>query len=365
MLPMLVTTRIWCTDVFKAIAGAVSAALLVSLSGCGASEEDYSGLESLDDTFAQFEVYGPESIYVNAAIRDQVAEKYHSIPEAWQPSWSEASRDPGLWRSLHRRERFDTVVLGGPPNDYHQLATHLMGSPDWRLAWLDNTALVFRNDGLADWSPGPAATTGENFEDAGQRAAFLAQMAGKLSIAGMHGEAEDFLAEAKRVDGRNSSVRAIAALIALRNGQIDVAEEEAEAAVSINRSNPLALQMLTEVEIRLGKGDDALEHAEEFDREHGRSINSLYQLVRAANAAKFPAREAEYLEELISQAEARQLSTSVLRVFLGQAYARQSMPERAVEQFKVALESEDLTRQQRLDIEDALMRVQSNSGVEE
>jgi len=361
MICSLLTTRCQCTDVFRSLRVVIFLLVCFFLGACGSQEEEFPELESLNDTFDQLGVFEPQSIYVNAAARDEIAKEYPGILEAWVPAWSEASRDGGLWRSQHRKNRFDTVVLSGPANDYHPLVTHLMQSPDWRLAWLDNQALIFRNDGLEEWSPAPADSVGELYENESKRAVFLAQLAGNLSIAGLHREAEEYLAEAMRLDDGNSEVRAIAALMALRNQQMDIAEEEAEAAVRANRSNPLALQMLVEMEIRLGKGDKALEHAEEFEQRHGRSISSLYQLVRAANAAKFPAREAEYLEELIAEAKERNLSTGVLHVFLGQAYARLGDARKAAKQFEQALASTELAREQRLDIEEALKRVKANT----
>jgi predicted Zn-dependent protease len=86
---------------------------------------------------------------------------------------------------------------------------------------------------------------------------------------------------------------------------------------------------------------------------------TLFLSARICRTRNDSAREAESLEKLVAIGEKSGLSTVDYRIYLGQAYARQSLAEPALQNYRAAINSGQLNSQQAEEVQDAIKSIES------
>ena len=86
---------------------------------------------------------------------------------------------------------------------------------------------------------------------------------------------------------------------------------------------------------------------------------TLFLSARIRRALNDYAKEAESLEKLVAISEKAGISTANYRIYLGQAYARQSLAEPALENYRAALNSGQLDAKQAEEVQDAISSIES------
>jgi hypothetical protein len=80
---------------------------------------------------------------------------------------------------------------------------------------------------------------------------------------------------------------------------------------------------------------------------------------RIRRSLNYYVREAESLEKLVAIGQKAGISTANYRIYLGQAYARQSLPEPALQNYRAALNSGQLDAKQAEQVQDAINSIES------
>lgn len=272
-------------------------------------------------------------------------------------------REPSLWRARDRQTRFDAVWLLGEKSDYAALARHLGESPDWRLAAVDATGVLFlRAAQTKEFATEPAQQMAREMWGGANRSAFLAEAALSALAANALPESGELSAAAVR----NSDLSALAAAVRARTlvslGGVRAALEESSRAVDLDPSLPLAWEVRTEACLHAGLTDNAYAAAQKAAALAPGDTGTLWLAARAAHAARAFQTEAELLERLVALTAARGGDAGFYRLYLGQSYAKQGLARPALREMGLAVESPSLTAKQRSELEAEIALIRSSPG---
>ncbi len=342
---------------------AVAAVLLVLAGGCGkpaATDARLAAPTALADAATEA---GAQHVFFNPQARKFLIAAGRDLAPATPGEFS-AVENPALWRRLDRQTRFDAVVLAGQPSDYAALLRHLRGSPDFRLARLDNWGVLFLRGQPEAYTPPSAGDAVADLADPGDRAEYLAQMAVVLDAAGEPDAAADYLERAAGLAPEKSTIRTRAAYIDLQHHRFREAVEKAGQALEIDPKNLPALQIKAQALAASGDIDKAWLAAEEMKSiADPADMNALFLHAQIASAAHAYSREQDSLERLIDLAGKAGIPAASYHVYLGQCHAKQGKPRPAIENLEAALAGPHLTDTQRADVETALKTIVARSGI--
>ena len=88
---------------------------------------------------------------------------------------------------------------------------------------------------------------------------------------------------------------------------------------------------------------------------------TLFLSARICRSLNDSAGEADSLEKLVAIGEKSAISTANYRIYLGQAYARQSLAEPALQNYRAALKSGQLDAKQAEEVQDAIKSIESKT----
>jgi tetratricopeptide (TPR) repeat protein len=273
--------------------------------------------------------------------------------------------DPSAWRQLDRRERFDGALLAGQPAETSVLARHLFQSPDFRLERLDNWGFLFSRKPPSTYRPPSPESVVPDLTDSEQRADYLAAVAVNLDTIGEFEAARDYLSAAQNLAPDAPLVLGRKAYIDLQHQRHAAAVAAASQALEKDPDSALALEIAAQSFAAVGAVDRAWQVAERLLAISGTDDpRILFLHARLASDAHAYSREQDSLEKLVALTEKAGRSTTTFRVYLGQSYARQSLPRPALEQFETALEDPDLGPSQRADLESTVANIREKTGIE-
>jgi len=272
------------------------------------------------------------------------------------------AREPRLWRAQDRTARYRAVWLLGDKSDYAPLARHLGESPDWRLAAVDATGLLFvRGPREEEFATEPAQQRGREFTGAANRSRFLAG-AGLAALAAQAlPEAAELSRSAVRKSDLASFSAAARALVLLSLGQVEDAVEQSLRAVSLTPDSSEAWQARAETLLHAGRVDDAYAAAQRSAELAPGDEGALWLAARAANAARAFQSEAEILERLIALSEGRGADAGFYELYLGQSYAKQGLARPALRALEKAAAAPGLTDEQRAELQEEIARVRESA----
>lgn len=277
---------------------------------------------------------------------------------------AEACLAPEKWRSLHRVHRYQAVLLTGPVWAYEPLLRHLVASPDWKLAMVDDTGFVFfpAFEGEKKFTSGEPDTLFPDASDPSIRARRLAALAENLALADVE-DYQNILAHARELAPLDPVVLSHAAAIHIRTKDWPAAEKSARLALEQNPRFSTARYLLIQALLNRGRSDEAYEESRQLLSLESRDIPILFLHARVAHAARAFQDEAATLEKLISLCRQRGVPEGGYRVYLGQAYAKLGKGPQAIEQFELALQSPLIDEPSKARIRETLEMVRSRRSL--
>lgn len=262
---------------------------------------------------------------------------------------------PEDWRAEDRARPFSAVLISGRVYEAKPLIRHLLESPDWYLARLDNQGLLF----LHGPNPDFAATPVPDFELPGDRAIYLAQYSLNLEAAGFRTLAASSMDEALSLAGKDYEILYRASSLSASLGKWERARKQAAAAI---KSRPGAYEAkylfaLSLLETRAF--DKSYEETSKLRNEYPNDSNVLLLHARAARAAHEYSDETKTLGKLLQLAKDNGSPTARIQIFLAQSWAQRGFADQAIGAYKAAL-AEGLSDQEAREIRSAIATIEDN-----
>jgi hypothetical protein len=271
------------------------------------------------------------------------------------------AREPALWRKLDRQHRYRAVWLAGDRSGYAPLARHLGQSPDWRLAAIDPTGVLFvRAPRENIFATEPAQQMAREMWGGANRSTFLAESALSTLAANYLPESGELSQSAVRNSDRSAFAAASRARVLGSLGEIDAALNESRRALEIDPLLLLAWQVRTECLLQAKLYDDAYAASREAMRLAPGDTGTLWLAARAAHQARAFQTEAEILESLIALTNGRGGDASFYQLYLGQAYAKLGLSRPALRALDAAARAPGLTPEQTREIQEEIATLRSN-----
>lgn len=273
----------------------------------------------------------------------------------------QAVQNPKQFRQLDRQQRFATVLLVGDPSQYRPILDHLLETRDWKLAYLDHAALIFRREVPAAWQPKQLDELRTKLANVSEktRARVLAQVATKLVAVRELPAAKTVIDEAEKADNGEAEVWSAQANYRLALGDWKGAIASADKALKIEPESPAALGCMAQ----------ALYASKRFEEAFGFSARLLAKLpdepgvlfyhAKIAHEGKRWEDEIPALKKLIALAEKAQRPVSGYRIYVAQAYASAGERDLSIAEFDAALRDPDLPEEQRKYANESVMKLRA------
>ena len=274
-------------------------------------------------------------------------------------------REPSLWRAHDRETRYAAAWLLGDKSDYAPLARHLGESPDWRLAAVDATGVLFvRAPRVEPFATEPAQQAAREMWGGANRSAYLSGSALACLAANALPEAGELSAAAVRNSDLSATAAATRARVLISLGDVRGALDQSERALELDTTLPLAWEVRTEALLHAGQANDAYAAAQQAAALAPGDVGALWLAARAANAARAFQTEAELLERLVALTTARGGDSSFYRLYLGQSYAKQGLARPALRELEQAAAAPGIRAEQRRELEDEIKRIRDNPATQ-
>ena len=265
------------------------------------------------------------------------------------------STNPAQWREGLRRAKWNAVLLSGTLGEYRPLLDHLMGSPDWHLASVTNHGFLFL------YGSGLPARSLEAFQYATdlETAIYLAQISGYYDAIRRTSDARACIERALELAPNSITVLSHAATFAAahKRWQDTIGYSRRALARDHGLAHAKLVQALALLET--GDADKAQELVDEVLPQSPDDPYTLFLSARIRRSLNDYVREAESLEKLVAIGQKAGISTANYRIYLGQAYARQSLAEPALQNYRAALNSGQLDAKQAEEVQDAINSIES------
>lgn len=257
------------------------------------------------------------------------------------------------WRELNRSRPVGAVILAGGATETGELLARLMESPEWRLAAVDATGLLFlRGNGPAFV---PSDDVAEGFPPDLQPIV-IARTAAHYDLAGFKPASRTLMSKALDLAPDSPAVLTEAASLAASHGRWEKTRSYAEEALEKRPDLLAARYFLALALLETNVPDKALEEAAQLLRASPRDPSILLLHARCARRANDPESEIASLERLLKllppEAQGR------IQIYLGQAWAKRGFAERASAAYEAALAT-DLTPAERSQVGEALGIIRS------
>jgi len=303
------------------------------------------------------------SVYINPLGRAVARFGGELPPNGGELGAIHLGREPSLWRAFDRRVRHGAVWLLGEKADFAPLARHLGESPDWRLAAVDATGVLFVRAPREEIFPTePAQELARRMIGGANRSGFLARAALACLTAQARPEADELSAAAVRRSDESSVAATARTLVLIAVGLPQEALAVSGEAVALNPRSSEAWQARAEAFLHAGWSDNAYAAAGRAAELAPGDAGALWLAARTANAARAWQTEAATLERLIALTEGRGGDSGFYRLYLGQSYARQGLTRPAVRALEKAARAPGLTDDQRRQLEEEIEDLRSAPG---
>lgn len=268
---------------------------------------------------------------------------------------SELGLFPEKWRTEDRSKPFAAVLLGGSLSDASPLLAHLMDSPDWFIARIDNQGLLF----LRGEKPDQAASQIPDFASPHDRALYLAQYALNLDAAGFKTLAATTMEEAMNLAEKDYEVLFRAASLASSQSRWERARKLATAATQARPGAYEGEYLLALALLETRAVDKSFDLTSALLRKYPDDSNVLLLHARAARALHDYSAETTTLEHLLHLAEKNHASTARIHIHLAQAWAQRGFPDQSLQNYRAAL-AEGLTALEEKDVREAISTIEKN-----
>ena len=261
---------------------------------------------------------------------------------------------PEKWRTENRSRPFSSVLISGHVFEAKPLIGHLLDSPDWYLARVDNQGLLF----LPGERPDMAGSPVPDFASPRERAIYLAQYALNLEIAGSRTMATTSMDEARSLAGKDYEVLFRASSLSASQSHWERARKQAAAAAKKRPGSYEANYLLALSLLETRSYDKAFECTSALARKYPDDPGVLMLHARAARSAHDFSEETKTLDRLLRLAKASNTPAARIHIFLAQSWAQRGFPEQAITHYQSAL-SEGLSKEEASDVRAALTTIES------
>ncbi len=265
------------------------------------------------------------------------------------------SRSPARWRDEDRSRGFTVVLISGRLSDAKPLIRHLLDSPDWRLAIVDNQGLLF----LRGSGGSRLEAAIPDFSTTRERAIYLAQYALVLDAAELATDAKRRMDEAMNLAGNDFDVLIRAASLAASHGRWERARKLAVRAATLRPNSfesnyPLACAL-----IETGAPEKAFALASRLAAAHPDDFATLLLLARAARASGNFSAETDALERMLRLVGDEPEAAMRVHIHLAQSWTRRAFPDQALAHYRAALAGNPTATEFR-DIREAITAIEKN-----
>ena len=294
-------------------------------------------------------------VFMNPSARAAVAPLAESLLDDSLPSKSLAdlSNSPEKWRAEDRSRPFSAVLLAGSLMEAKPLIRHLMESPDWFLARVDNQGLLFLLGENSDFAASPVP----DFPSPRERAIYLAQYSLNLDAVGFKTMSNSTMEEALSLAGQDYEVLFRASSLGASQNRWERSRKLAAAAAKARPGAFEADYLLALGFLETRAEEKAFENTLKLRRRYPRDPNVLLLHARASRAAHDYSEETKTLEHLLVLAKKGGSSTARIHVYLAQSWAQRGFPEQALSHYQSAL-SEGLSPAESADIRAAMSTIE-------
>jgi len=261
-------------------------------------------------------------------------------------------QSPTKWRASHRADPFSAVLLTGNLAEAKPLIRHLLDSPDWHVARVDNQGILFLPGGQPDRLESEIPL----LESPQERAAYLSQYALCLDAAGQKGDANKRMDDALGITENDFSILVRAASLSALQGRWERARSLAIKAGECRPGRFESEYLLAWSLLETRAFGKAFDLTARLARSHPQDPSTLMLHARASRASKDFTAETAALEQLLQLARNDPASTSRIHLFLGQSWAQRGFPDQAMNHYKLALDG-DLSPAETRDIQEALKTI--------
>ena len=267
------------------------------------------------------------------------------------------SKDPGAWRSAQRKSHWDAVLLSGRADEYKPLLDHLISSPDWRLAAVDNFGYLF----VAGSGPAVALPNFQTFKLGSDQetAIYLAEVAGYLDGIRKTNDARMCIERALELAPQNLTVLAHAATFFAERKRWQDAISYCDRALQINPDHAHAKIVKALALVELKEPQKAYNILNEVLIQMPDDVYTLFLQARVSRSLHDYASESRLLEKLLRLPGRTDEATAYYHLYLGQAYAKQGFADPALQHYRVALDSGHLSPEQVTDVKDQIKTIEA------
>jgi tetratricopeptide (TPR) repeat protein len=272
------------------------------------------------------------------------------------------SVNPPAWRKASRAAGWTAVVLTGPVSEYRPLLEHLITSSDWRLTRVTNQGYLFRRaGGESAQLPDP-----ETFRLGSDRdtAIYLAQLAERFDAIRRPTDATASLNRALELAPNDVTTLSHAASFAAGRKRWQDALTYTGRALEQDSGSMHTKLVRALALLETGEAYQAQNLCDEILSQAPNDPYTLFLYARICRTIHDYAQEAHTLERLVALTEKAGQSSVHYRIYLGQSYTRQGLPEPALKNYRLVLESGTLGPEQAREIRDAITEIEQNAPKE-
>ncbi len=266
------------------------------------------------------------------------------------------SKNSTQWREEFRRVRWNAVLLSGAIGEYRPLLEHLIDSPDWHLASVTNHGFLFLyGAGL----PARSLDSTFHFGNNQDTAVYLAQITPYYDAIRRTADARTCIERALQIAPENVLVLSHAATFAAAHKRWQDAMSYARRVLSRDDLSSHAKLIQTLALLETGEAAKAQELVNQVLLQAPDDPYTLFLSARIGRALNDYVTEAESLEKVVAIAQRAGTSTANYRIYLGQAYAKQSLADPALQHYRAALNSGQLNAEQVEEVQDAIRSIEA------
>ena len=296
-------------------------------------------------------------VFLNPSARPCVAPFGEALVEnsLTEKRASELANSPEKWRAEDRSKPFAAVLIGGRVSEAKPLIRHLLDSPDWYLARVDNQGLIFVRGERPDLAGSPVP----DFRSPRERAVYLAQYALNLETAGFRTLATTSMEEALSLAGKDYEVLFRASSLSASQSHWERARKQAGAAAKARPGAYEANYLLALSFLETRAFEKAFECSSKLRNQYPGDPGVLLLHARAARAAHDYSEETKTLDRLLQLAKASNTPTAPIHIFLAQSWAQRGFPEQAISHYQSAL-ADGLSPDVARDVRAAIATIEDN-----
>lgn len=286
-----------------------------------------------------------------------------TAPTRWLPlaEAAEVMVDPLKWRQLDQKKHFGAVVLNGRLPEYAPLLQHLLASPEWSLAYVDNFGIGFLR-GQQLWQPQTPDEVAARFAQPRDAAGYLSQTALSLSLLGKNGDAVRYFDFAEKLAPHEAETYARKAVFLNSRNQFGDAIAAADQALALNPDMLSALQIKSLALLNAQQAESAWKTALKLAELAPEDPYSQFIFARCANGVRAYSAESDALEKVITLSEKRGLPVTNYRIFLAQSFAHRGLSEQALAQFRLAEKDPANSAKQKQEIAESIANIEAQIG---